>query len=171
MTIPQEIDLTPAEAAQRIQKELERASDALRIDDLGTAFDGYVRALGLALQLGPALTERVLAAVLDAAQELAGWKHGEALSTLGPAMVELVGQVHVAGALPPTSVMEAWATIASNLGALIGQVGLVLAMLPAHREGMLKNARTHAVLLDDATGELFALTHWLDQLDADLNQT
>jgi hypothetical protein len=69
------------------------------------------------------------------------------------------------------AVMEAWAMIASNLGALVGQVGLVLSMPPAHREGMLKNARTHAVLLDDATGELFALTHWLDQLGADLNQT
>jgi hypothetical protein len=171
MTIPQQIDLAPTEAARRVQKELEQASGALGIDDLGTAFDGYVRALGLALQLGPALTERVLIAVLEAAQELAGWKHGEALSTLGPALVELVAQVRLAGALPPISVMEAWAMIASDLGALIGQVGLVLAMPPAHREPMLKNAMTHAVLLDDATGELFALTHWLGQLDADLNQT
>jgi hypothetical protein len=171
MTTPQEIDLAPTEAARRIQKELERASDDLRTDDFGSAFDGYVRALGLALQLGPALSERVLVAVLDAAQELASRKHAEGLSTLGPAMIDLVAQVRAAGALPPTSVMEAWATIASELGALIGQIGLALAMPSDHREGMVENARTRAALLDDATRELFALTHWLDQLDADLNQT
>lgn len=167
MTTPQEIDLAPTEAARRIQSELEQASDALHVDDLGTALDGYVRALGLALQLGPALIERVLVAVLDAAQELAGWKHAEGLSALGPALVDLVAQVRRAGALPPTSVMDAWATVASDLGALIGQVGLALAITPDHREEMMENARARAALLDDATGKLFALTRWLDQVDVD----
>lgn len=167
MTSPQAIELTPAEAAGRIQQELEQASSALSLDDVGTALDGYVRALGLALQLGPALTERVLASVLDAAQELAVRQDTAGLAALGPALVDLVAQVRRAGALPPTSIMEAWASVASDLGALIGQVGLALAIAPDHREGMIKNARTRAALLDDATGKLFALTPWLDQLDPD----
>jgi hypothetical protein len=164
VTTPRVIDLTPAEASRRIQKELEQAADALKADDLDTALDEYVRALGLALQLGPALTEQVLIAALDAAKGFAGQPHADGLSALGPALVDLVTQVRRAGALPPTQIMEAWAAVASDLGALIGQVGLALTIAPDHREGMIKNARTRAVLLDDATSNLFALTSWLDQL-------
>ena len=60
--------------------------------------------------------------------------------------------------------MEAWATVAADLGTLIGQVGLALALPAERRTGMLDNARTRASLLDDATQSLFALTAWLDRL-------
>lgn len=164
MTTPTIIDLTPAEASEQIRKELEGAGSAVEARDLDAALDGYVHALGLALQLGPALTERVLFAALDTAKRWADQPDQKALSALGPALVDLVRQVRRAGALPPTPIMDAWATIASDLGALIGQVGLALMIAPDNRSGLLENARTHALLLDEATGHLFALTLWIDQL-------
>ena len=164
MTDPVSIDLTPAEASEQIHKELEEASNAVEARDLDAALDGYVHALGLALQLGPALTEKVLSAALDAAKRWADQPDPRGLSALGPALVDLVRQVRRAGALPPTPIMDAWATVASDLGALIGQVGLALTIAPDSRSGLLENARTHALLLDEATGHLFALTLWIDQL-------
>jgi hypothetical protein len=60
--------------------------------------------------------------------------------------------------------MHAWAEFASDLGALIGQVGLALNLGSSHRAGMLGKAHMRAALLDDATGDRFALAGWLDQL-------
>jgi hypothetical protein len=60
--------------------------------------------------------------------------------------------------------MEAWAMVAADVGALIGQVGLALMIAPDHRAEMMQNARTRAALLDEATGNLFALASWLDQV-------
>jgi hypothetical protein len=164
MTDPEVVDLTPVEAASLIQGDLARAHEALQLARLDSALDGYTRALGLALQLGPAPTEQVLIAALDAARQLARQQDADGLSSLGPALVDLVAQVRVAGVLPPTTIMEAWATVASDLGMLIGQVGLALAMPSNHGQAMLANARRRALLLEDATGNLFALTAWLDQV-------
>lgn len=164
MTAPVAIDLTPVEASEQIQTELEQANGAVKTQDLDAALDGYIRALGLALQLGPALTEKVLFAALDTARGFADLPDPGGLSALGPALVDLVRQVRQAGALPPTPIMDAWATVASDLGALIGQVGLALTIAPDNRESLIENARTHALLLDEATGNLFALTSWIDGL-------
>jgi hypothetical protein len=163
MTTPKAVDLTPAKANERIQQELSEASAALRTKDLEDALGAYTRALGLALQLGPAPTERVLLGALRAARTLAQEQDANGLSALGPALVSLVAQVREADALPPTAVMEAWATVASDVGALIGQIGLALSIAPNHRRAMMDSARSRAALLDDATDSLFALTAWLDQ--------
>jgi hypothetical protein len=164
MTDPDAVELTLDGAISLLQEELDRAAEAIRTADLESALDGYRAALGLALQLGPAATEGVLRAILQASRDLA-W-HGEAssLSALGPALVGLVDQVRQAGALPATAVMEAWAIVAADLAALVGQIGLALSIPPRHRAGMFDSARAHAVLLDDATSNLFALTAWIDQL-------
>jgi hypothetical protein len=165
MTTLESIELTPAEATAQVHQELSRASRRLQTGELEPALDAYTRALGLALQLGPAPTEKVLLATLDAAHGLARGQDADGLSALGPALVNLVAQVRDAGALPPTAVMDAWASVAADVGALIGQVGLALAIGPDHRRGMMNNARLRAALLDDATGGLFTLTSWIDQLD------
>lgn len=164
MILPQLVNLTPADAAALIQKQLLEAQSALERPDLEAALDSLISALGLALQLGPAASELVLSEVVAVARELARKDDAGALSTLGPALIGLIQQVRVAGALPPTSVMHAWAELASDLGALIGQVGLVLTVSGSHRAGMMGNARTRAALLDDATEDRFALMSWLDQL-------
>jgi hypothetical protein len=173
MTTPQAVDLNTAEAADLLHSELTQAEDSLRAQDLDAAVDNYVRALGLALQLGPAPTEQALVAILGTARELAGQHHAvgrpsasAALSALGPALVGLVAQVCDAGVLPATSVMEAWAIISSEIGALIGQLGLALALPADHRTGMLDNARTRAALLDGATNGIFTLTAWLEEIQA-----
>jgi hypothetical protein len=166
MTTPRAVDLTPAEAAALTHRELDRAGQALRTGDLNTALEGYISALGLALQLGPAPTEQALAAILQAARELALRHDAEGLSTLGPALVGLVGQVRQAFALPPTTIMDTWATLASDLGALIGQLGLALTIPAGHRAGMLDNARARATLLDEATDGRFALSRWLEEFDS-----
>jgi hypothetical protein len=159
---PQE--LTPLGAADRLARELAQARQALSQIDLSTALDCYVRALGLALQLGPVPTERTLKAILEAAVLLANLRHAEGLSALSPALVGLVERVRRAGVLPATDVMEAWATFATDLSTLIGQVGLALSIPPDHRQPMLHNAQTRAALLDEATGHRFALSDWLDQV-------
>ena len=104
MTTPEAIDLTPTEATARVHQSLDRASERLRIGDLEPALGAYARALGLALQLGPAPTEKVLLATLDAAHRLARRQNAEGLSALGPTLVGLVSQVRDTGALPPTAV-------------------------------------------------------------------
>jgi len=162
--MPETVDLTPAQAVDRIRQELDHAEEALHGPVPAEALDGYVRALGLGLQLGPAPTQEVLVAILAGARALAKLQDAETLSALGPALVDLVGQVRDAGALPPTGVMDAWATVAADIATLVGQVGLALTLAPDHRPGMLDNARTRARLLDEATGGLFALTPWFDQL-------
>jgi hypothetical protein len=165
MTDPQAVNLTPAEAANLLRQELDRAAQALDIGDLDAGLDGYVRALGLALQLGPAPAEEVLVAALEAAQKLAAGRDAAGLSALGPALVELVDQMQAAGALPPTAVMAAWATVTADVGGLIGQAGLILTLPPDHRQGLVHNAQTRATLLDEATGHLFQISAWLGELD------
>jgi hypothetical protein len=162
------VDLTPTEALAWLESELDLAGNAVAANDPDAALDCCIRALGLALQLGPVATGQVLTAVLEIASMLASEQNTLALSALGPALVGVVNQVREAGVLAPTAVMDAWATIATDLGALLGQLGLVLSVTPDRRSSMLDKARAHAALLDDATGYLFALTAWLDgiQLDA-----
>ncbi|MGD8903406.1 MAG: hypothetical protein PVI67_07565 [Anaerolineae bacterium] len=164
MTSPQSLHLTPADAAALIQNQILEAQSALDGSDLESALDSVISALGLALQLGPAASERVLSEVVAVARELARRDDAGALAALGPALVGLTQQVKEAGALPPTSVMHAWAELASDLGALIGQVGLALTLNSSHRAGMMGKARMRAALLDDATSDLFALGSWLDQI-------
>lgn len=166
MTTPQAVNLTLLEAVDLIEGELALASSFLATAEVEIALDRYVRALGLALQLESAPTHRVLAAILDGARRLSSQQNADGLSTLGPALIDLVGQVRAAGALPTTAAMEAWATVATDLGVLIGQVGLALALTTSHRQGIMNCARALAVLLDDATGACFDLTAWLDDLCA-----
>jgi hypothetical protein len=163
---PQSLDLTPIQAADLIHRELARAESAVDSHDLETALDGFVRALGLALQLGPAPAEQVLKAVLRAARQMGRRQEAEGLSALGPALVGVGEQVCAADALPPTATMDAWAAVTEDLGALIGQLGLALALPSDHRETMMESARTRAALLDDATFDLFHLTEWLDEFAA-----
>ncbi len=157
-------DLTPAEATQLFHESLAGARRAFERTGLDAALGGYLHALGLALQLGPAPAEEALRAMLQLAHRLARRDDAQGLARLGPSVVDLVGRVGEAGALPGTPVMEAWATVAADVGTLVGQVGLALSIPAEHRAGMLDNARRRAALLDDATGNLFALTAWLDQL-------
>lgn len=165
MTAPREIDATPAEASVLIKDQLLEARRAFHHCDLAVALDKFVNALGLALQLGSAASQSVLVVVMDVAREMACRGDAEALSALGPALVGLADQVHEADALP-TVVMEAWAQLASALGALIGQLGLSLTLPADHRAGMMAHTRARATLLDDSTGNLFALTDWIDQVAA-----
>jgi hypothetical protein len=158
------VELTLDGAASLLQEELDRAKAALADGEIDAALDGYVSALGLALQLGPAATETTLACVLRAAGPLSRQPEGHGLSALGPALVQLVSQVREAGVLPATDVMAAWAVIVSDVGALIGQIGLALAIPPASRATLLAAARARAALLDDATGGLFSLGVWLEDV-------
>jgi hypothetical protein len=171
----QSIDATPEEAAQLLHGQLARASATLENAGLLASVDGFGHALGLGLQLGPAATEQVLTAILQACRD--SLVHGDcesahgavpdlsrALSTLGPALVERVTELQVADALPRTAVMEAWATLASELGVLIGQLGLALTIPAEHDAGMVEGARTRAALLDDATGGRFAFAAWLENI-------
>lgn len=158
------VHLAPAEASALVQSELERARQNLQGDRLELALDGYVRALGLGLQLGPAATEAVLAGVAETARGLADRQDGEALSALGPALIELVDSVVDSGVLPDTPVMRAWAAFAADFSALVGQVGLALSIPPHHRIAMLENARVRALTLDASTTQLLALAEWIDGL-------
>lgn len=162
MTDPREVDLTPAGAAALIDGELSLAGDAVREGDVDDALDGYVRALGLALQLGPAPTEQAMTSILRGARELAHRQDAAGLAALGPALIGLVTQMRNAGALPATVIMEAWAQFVEGLGALIGQLGLALTIPGNHRTGMMASAQAHAALLDDATAGRYALAAWLD---------
>jgi hypothetical protein len=158
----QAVDLTPEQAAARLQGELAGAGQAFACGEMEAALDGYVRALGLALQLGPAAVEMALAAILAGAERLVHRGDADALCALGPAVVGAVAQVQEAGALPATPAMAAWASVTGEVGALLGQVGLALALPAERRAGMWRQARDRAGLLDEATGGLFALAAWLD---------
>jgi hypothetical protein len=164
MTKPQELELKLTEAASLIGAELTLAEEALLEGKVDAGLDGYVRALGLALQLGPASADQAMTSVLRAARNLASRQDASGLSALGPALVGLVNQMRDTDAVPATAVMEAWARFFEGLGALIGQVGLALAIPSGHRRGMMANARSHATLLDDATAGRFALAAWLDEV-------
>jgi hypothetical protein len=182
MTVLRAVEVTPAEAAELIHHELLQAAQALEAANLDATLDGYVRALGLGLQVGPAAAEQVLVAVLQASRQLALRQDAAGchrcppvdaptvLSALGPEVVQLAKDVREAGALPDTPVMAAWATLACEVGTLIGQLGLALSIPPSQRAGMLDNARTRAALLDDATDNCFALTTWLDEITSATNQ-
>lgn len=167
MTSPRIIELSAREASEQIRQALQQTHLALRSDDLEAALDELVGALGLALQFGPAATEMVLTEAMAAAREMARQRDTNALSALGPALVGLTHQVRAAGALPKTAVMDAWAEIVSGLGALLGELGLVLAITRNCRSDMLTNVSVRAALLDDATDGLFELGDWLDEIASD----
>jgi hypothetical protein len=168
MISPHTVELSATEASEQIRQALQKARRALHSNDLETLLDYLVSALGLALQLGPAATEKVLGEAVAAAREMARQRDANALSALGPALVALTNQVHEANALPRTSVMDAWAAVASGLGALFGELGLVLAIDPHSRSGTMTNTVIRAHLLDDATGNRFELGDWLDEIADDL---
>jgi hypothetical protein len=156
--------LTPDEAAKLLHDELFTAALSLRDGAQDDAFDAYVRAIGLALQLGPVPTGEALAALLQAAHSLVQWQMARGLSSLGPAVVNLVSQIRDSGALPGSDAMEAWATVTEEIGTLIGQLGLALEIHADHRAGMVQNLRARAGALDDATGSLFDLSGWVEEL-------
>ena len=160
----QSAELTPPEAAALIRREVDVAGQELSDGRLDSGLDGFARALGLALQLGPAPTERVLAAILESARALSMAGDADALSALGPALVDLVETVRATGVLPATGVMDAWAAVATDVGALIGQLGLTLSIPARQRPAMMNLARERARLLDDATDERFSLVCWLDEI-------
>lgn len=160
MSDPQPVDLTAGEAASLIQHELQAAGLALQAAELDPALDAYVRALGLALQLGPAPAEEVLRAILHGARDLARRGDALGLATLGPAIAGLVGQVQEAGALPASPVMAAWAAVAAEIGALVGQWGIALSLPAEHRQGLHAQIQARAALLDAATDSLFHLAAW-----------
>jgi hypothetical protein len=162
MSTFQTLDLTPAEAAGFVDKESAEAGGAWRAGAFDSAIDGYARALGLALQLGPAAAEQVLAAIVHTSRGLESSEEAEALAMLGPALVDLVLQVRQASALPATRVMEAWAELTLDVGALIGQVGLAYSLPLERRREITTNARTRATLLDDASNGALGLGSWLD---------
>jgi hypothetical protein len=157
------VDWTADEAAAGLQYELVRAGQFLTGQEMEAALDGYVRGLGLALQLGPAALEMALSALLAGAGGLVRRGDADGLCALGPAVTGTVVQVREAGALPATPAMAAWAAVTDDLGALLGQVGLALALPAERRSGMWRQARERAALLDEATGGLFALVDWLGQ--------
>lgn len=157
------LDLTADEAAARLQDELVRAGQSLAGGEMEAALDGYVRGLGLALQLGPAALEMALSALLAGASGLVRRGDADGLCALGPAVTGTVAQVREAGALPATPAMAAWATVTDDVGALLGQVGLALALPAARRLSMWRQARDRAALLDEVTGGLFGLASWLGE--------
>ena len=163
MPLPETLELTPQQAASLVGEQLAAAHRDLP-DNLDAALDRYVAALGLALQLGPKPAEQVVSAVLGAAYQLARRQDAEGLSALGPALVDLVRQVREAGALPMTAVMDAWAALAEEVGALVGQVGLAFALPEDRRQGMLDGVQARALLLDDASGGLFDVSGWIASL-------
>jgi hypothetical protein len=166
MPEPVELELTAAKASAHVAGELSLAEAALQEGKTDEALDGYVRALGLAVQLGPASTGHAVRCVLLAAHELAKGQDAAGLSALAPALVGLVDQMREAEAIPGTAVMDAWARFIEGLGAMIGQVGLALALPSGHQSGMMASARSHASLLDEATDEQFSLVAWLDEVSA-----
>ncbi|MGD8623633.1 MAG: hypothetical protein PVF47_04910 [Anaerolineae bacterium] len=161
----QHLNLAPDQAAARIHREIAGATRAIQAGQIDVAMDCYVRSLGLALQLGPLPTQQVLIALLSGAQALADRGEIATLSAMGPALVELVDRVRQAGALPPTAVMEAWATVASDLATTLGQIGLASGLPPDRRVSLLDQARTRLALLDDATNHFFDLLNWWHELD------
>jgi hypothetical protein len=162
------IEMSPNEASELIRQDLREARHDFQTANLESALDRFVRALGLALQLGPAATERVLAAVMATAREMAKQRNANALSALGPSLVGLTTQVREEAALCPTAAMEAWSAVISGVGTLLGQLGLALTIAPDHRSAMMTHTHTHARILDDATGNRFGLADWIDQISADL---
>jgi hypothetical protein len=158
----QSVELNAAEALALMQRELDQANQELASGRLDSGLDRCTLGLGLALQLGPAPLEHALAAILASARALALSGDADALSALGPAVIDLVEQVRSAGALPPTEVMAAWATVAADLGALLGHLGLALSIPATRRRAVLTIVRGRARLLDEATGELFQLARLLD---------
>lgn len=162
MAEPQDLKLTAAGAASFLTEQLSLAEKAIQQDRLDAALDSYVRALGLALQLGPASAEQAVSSILEAARELASRQYASSLSALGPALVGLIQQMEDVEALPATATMQAWARFVEGLGALIGQLGLVQSLPTENRSGMLASAHAHAALLDDVTADRFRLTEWVD---------
>ena len=164
VTKRQSISLTAPEAAELLRTKLAQAASDSRSSCLDTALDNWTQALGLALQLGPAPAEQALEAVLEEARRLSRCRDAQGLSALGPTLTGLVTQMREARALPPTAVMEAWATLVSDVGIMIGQVGLALDLPRDRRRGLLDNARTRATFVDEATEGRFGLSVWLAEL-------
>lgn len=164
MSAPRSVHLTPGEAEQLLSRELCAARHCVLSSQMDAAQDKFVSALGLALQLGPAPVERVLQHVMHTVREDLLRSDSETLSTFGPSLVHVVGQVRESGALPSTRVMEAWATVASDVGTIIGQVGVALTIESDRRLGMMANARIRAAALDEVTDTRFAMADWIDQI-------
>jgi hypothetical protein len=168
MITPQMVEMSAFEASEQIQQRLRQADRALCSNDIDRAIDGLTGALGLALQLGPAATERVLTEAIAAAREMAWKRDAYALAALGPAVAGLANQVRESGALPNIKVMDAWVEVTSGLGALFGEIGLGMTLAPSRRSGLIANAAIRARSLDDATGNTFVLANWLDKVADDL---
>jgi hypothetical protein len=164
----QALDLTFTAAMERIRSELSLVAQALQAGDPEVVIDGHVRALGLALQLGPVPAQEIITALLYTVSELARHREGDILAMLGPALVGLVDQINEAGALPSMPGMAAWAAVASDLGSLVGQIGLVLALPPSGRAAMLNLARRRALLLDEATNGILELEAWYQEIAASI---
>jgi hypothetical protein len=162
---PLELDLTTGQAVSLVRSELADARRAVKQQTLDPALDHYTRSLGLALQLGPATCELVLGEIVQAARTLAQERQAEGLGALGPAVSGVIQQVLDAGALPETPIMAAWATVAIDLGALVGQLGLALLLPADRRSGMMEQVRNRADALDEATGTMFGLGAWLDEIN------
>jgi hypothetical protein len=155
---PETVELTPDGAARLLLDELALAAAAGASGNVDAALDAYVRALGLALQLGPTAAARTLFALLDGAREM----DPAGLSALGPAVVRLVDQVQEAGALPDNPVMASWARATAYCGTLIGLLGVAGAMPARERQPMVEKVRTSAAGLDEDTENLFDFTAWVD---------
>lgn len=154
---PETVELTPDAAVAFLSDELALAADSHAAGNADAALDAYVRAVGLALQLGPAACEQALDAVLAGARRMTH----NTLSALGPALVQLHDQVRDAGALSDNPVMQSWASVVAYCGMLIGVVGVAGALPAGDRQGMVHKARTAATQLDEQTGQLLDFAGWV----------
>jgi len=163
------VALCATDAAILMERELRQAGAAAAAGDVEGVLDGDVRALGLALQLGPGAAGQALRAILDGAAALGRQPQGEeALAALGPALVDVVERVRESEGWPgrlSAAAMEAWASVAEDVAATIGQVGLALSLPAERRTGLLDGARRRAGLLDEATGGGFGLKAWLEEAE------
>ncbi|MBN1657756.1 MAG: hypothetical protein JXA93_05110 [Anaerolineae bacterium] len=157
---PESIELTPDGASAFLHDELALAADSYAAGDIDAALDAHVRALGLALQLGPAACEQAIGAVLESARQMTP----DTLAALGPALVQLHNQIYEAAALPGTPVMQSWASVVAYVGMLIGLAGVAGNLSAADRQGLVSNVRAGATRLDAETEHLFNFAGWVDSV-------
>lgn len=160
------VDLTPVQAAAWLQQRLERASVALEAGDVSSALDAYISAVGFSLQLGPAAAQGTLGETVTAAKKWARLEEAGALSALGPALVAVADEIMRSETVSASPVMGAWAMVTSEVGALVGQVGLAVGVECAHRASMLRHALPRARLLDEITDHRFEMDLWIQNLFA-----
>jgi len=144
------------------QAEARRSLDQ---GDTAAALDRFVELLGLALQVGPESAMSTLHAIVGAARDSVGRGQADLLAALGPALADLVSRLRHSQAAPSTPEMDAWCTAAEEVGALIGQVGLLLDVRPDGRSGLLALVRTRGLLLEEATGGLLGVTDLLNETE------